>query len=336
MADFVQPQKPIQPTSPSAGHPIVDYSVAYRSSRQPELTLYADVYLPPDPAHVLLTFHNWHGDHTMMRSWASLLADEYLVVNVGMRGRGGAAGKPDVNGWELLDAIDAVQYVRRAYSSHIKRPDIAFCLGSGGGGGNVLAAIAKFPGFFAAGVALCGVSDYALWYKTNISGEFRDEMLSWIGHEPDDDLSAYHARSGLHLLENVHAPVLVIHGDEDSQIPVAMSRLYQRRAEDLGKPVEYLEVPYAGHQLKPERFLAKIKQFFARHAKPAHIPDTGVWRIGGYLQTPHDRIELGSIDEMATYRYQLATNGHLMDLEHIESMSADATDKPKVIKLPAD
>jgi dipeptidyl aminopeptidase/acylaminoacyl peptidase len=294
-----------------------DYRFTYPSSREPGLQLAADVFLPGKPAPLLLLLHGWHQSRSDFRSYAELLAERYVVVNVDMRGRGRCAGRPDVNGWELLDAVDAISHVKQSYAEHINDPHSVYCLGASGGGGNVYALLAKFPAAFAAGVVLCGVSDYAMWYRGDIVGEFRDEMDVWIGAGPDEHPEAYRARSGLHLLANVQAPLLIIHGDEDMRVPLAHTRFYQRRAEDLGKKVQVREIPYAGHDLKLARYLDDIVAFLQQCRQPPELPQSGVWCIGGYLQTARQRLELPSLHDFVEVRYSLDADGRIAGLAPI-------------------
>ena len=287
----------------------------YPSSRERDLTLYADVYLPARPSPLLLIFHGWHGDRRSSRHTAELFARDYVVVNVDMRGRGGSGGRPDVNGWELLDAVDALDFARQAYADHISNPGRAYCLGGSGGGGNVCALLGKFPDLFAAGAALCGVSDYAAWYRGDTVGEFRDEMDVWIGVHPDAAPDAYRARSGIDLLENLATPLLVYHGDADARVPVEMGRRYAARAQALGKPVTYIELEGVGHAIDHAALAADIHAFFQAHAEPPRLASRGRLVVGGYVQTRAGRIELPSPDAFGMVHYEIDAGGRLVVVE---------------------
>lgn len=281
----------------------------YPSSREPELELCADVYVPHRPAPVLLVFHGWHGTRVSSRHTAEIFAPHFVVVNVDMRGRGKSTGRPDVNGWELLDGIDAVHWVQRTFAEHVSDPGRVYALGGSGGGGNVYALLAKFPDFFTAGVALCGISDYAAWYRGDEVGEFRDDMDVWLGKHPDDAPDMYRSRSGLDLIENLLTPLLVFHGDADPRVPVDMGRRYAEAAQRLGKPVTYVELPGVGHGIDHAAHAPQILEFLNSYTEPPTLPRSGNLHVGGYVQTRHGRLELPSLDDFRVVPYEIDAEG---------------------------
>ncbi|HHW11164.1 MAG TPA: prolyl oligopeptidase family serine peptidase [Firmicutes bacterium] len=309
------------------------YNVPYRSSYDGTM-LYADFFIPPKPAPLLLYFHGWHLTKESAHRTLDVFARDFLVVNVDMRGRGECGGKPDCNCWELLDGIDALNYARQHFAQHIAAGDLAYCFGGSGGGGNTLAAMAKFPDHFAAGVAMCPISDYAMWYEGDTKGEFRDEMDVWIGRPPAEAPEAYRSRSGLYLLENLQAPLRLYHGSADERVPVAHSRQYKERADSLGKKVEYVELDGAGHSLSEEAFSGEILDFFHKHASVTRLPREGFWRIGGYLQTRRQRVELTSSEAWVEARYLLDEDGYLKQLEILGDAGVDAGVGYRIVDLP--
>ncbi len=291
----------------------------YRSSREPNLVLCTDVYVPERPAPLLLLFHGWHGTRVSSRKTAELFADRFVVVNVDMRGRGKSTGTPDVNGWELLDAVDALQFAKGEFGRYISHPERMYCLGGSGGGGNVYALLGKFPDLFTAGVALCGISDYAAWYRGDEVGEFRDDMDEWLGVHPDDAPDLYRSRSGIHLVENLATPLLTYHGDADPRVPVEMGRRYAARARELGKPVTYVELPGVGHGIDQKALAGDIADFLLRHEKPPELDRQGRLHVGGYVQARRGRIELPSLAEFTVVEYSLDERGNVDVRSQLES-----------------
>ncbi|NQX60131.1 alpha/beta hydrolase family protein [Paenibacillus qinlingensis] len=287
----------------------------YASSVTPELRLAINIIKPESPAPILVQLHGWHMSMPQPVQREQPGQSPYLIVQVDMRGRAFSSGMADCNGLELIDIYDAVEFVRQEYGDWTVNPERVYIEGGSGGGGNVLAAVAKFPDLFAAATALYGVSDYARWYEQDLIGEFRDEMDVWIGCPPQDDPLRYAARSGLALGANLHTPLYLTHGDGDIRIPVMMSRQYVEQLTQLGKAhlVQYDELPGVGdrshtggatlqhlHDLQ-ERSEANRQ----RHDRPIELAPIGVLLVGGYLYTKHFHVHLESVNQLATLRYDL-------------------------------
>ena len=68
---------------------------------------------------------------------------------------------------------------------------------------------------------------------------------------------------------NVRAPVLLIHGNNDTVVPIAQSQLMQRALQDAGKSVQLLELEGEDHWLSraPTRLatLQALDTFLAEH-----------------------------------------------------------------------
>ena len=62
------------------------------------------------------------------------------------------------------------------------------------------------------------MSDYADWFRNDETGEFRDEMLVWIGCTPEQDEEAYRSRSGLTTVRNMLTPAYIVHGETDIRL----------------------------------------------------------------------------------------------------------------------
>lgn len=285
--------------------------VYYPSTVTPGVTLAMRVRKPAAPSYILATTHGWHMNIEAFQ--ADLGPSDSLCVEVDMRGRAWSEGSPDCNGWELFDIIDAVEYVKKAYAPYILDPDVVYFDAGSGGGGNAFALAGKFPDYFAHITAMCGISDYAMWYENDAVGEFRDEMDVWIGDIANRD--AYRSRSGLALVENLCTPMHIIHGETDVRVPSEHSRRYVEAARRLGRGdlVQYWEIPGVGTRshwgnATPEQ-LEAIGAFAeagrAAHRTPVSIPRRGEMAVGGYLVTAAFSVILSDISAFARVRYDL-------------------------------
>lgn len=295
--------------------PYCDF-IYYPSSREPDLQLAMRVLKPLEPSRILVTTHGWHMSIPPFEYMDKPYGDgKYFVVEVDMRGRAFSDGSPDCNGWELLDVIDAVQYVRKHYQDFIIDPQVVFFEGGSGGGGNAYAIIGKFPDFFAAATAMCGISDYELWYEHDTIGEFQDELDVWIGFPPRHNPEAYRSRSGLTLTENLLTPLFIAHGNTDIRVPVDHARIYMNRIRELGlsNRVQYLELAGVGtrehwgnasnEQMTQMQELSEYNRM--RNSTAIEIPNKGSFIVAGYLITKKFSVVLNSLDEVAVVHYDL-------------------------------
>jgi pimeloyl-ACP methyl ester carboxylesterase len=297
--------------------------IYYPSSRDPNLRLAMRVLKPHKPSNILVTTHGWHMSIPPFEYMDQPYGEgNYLLIEVDMRGRAFSDGNPDCNGWELLDVIDAVNFVRKHYQACIINPEVVYFEGGSGGGGNAYAIVGKFPDFFAAATAMCGISDYEMWYENDTIGEFRDELDIWIGFPPRDNPSAYKARSGIDLAENLLTPLFIAHGTTDIRVPVDHARKYINKIQQLGlsEKVSYLELEGVGTRehwgnASSEQLMqiqALSEQNRLSHSMPIEIPDKGSFIVSGYMMTKKFTVILNSLDAVAMVHYDLNKNEFMM------------------------
>ncbi len=270
------------------------------------------VYKPLSPSPVLLVSHGWHGSIRKPDPGSENPNPGFLTIHVDMRGREYSTGRPDCNGYELYDFYDAYKYALAKYPALISDTGQVYFSGESGGGGNGFSILGKFPDLFCNACILCGISDYAEWFKNDKIGEFRDEMLPWIGFPPEQNPGAYAARSGITTVRNLLTPVYIVHGETDIRVPSAHSRTFYEKAKKLKKDVEYLELKNVGtrdHYGNITENQIREKDEFIRRALSKHpnpvLPEKGDMIVAGYLVTKHFSVFLNSIDEVGEIKYDL-------------------------------
>ncbi|MFN8855941.1 MAG: alpha/beta fold hydrolase [Planctomycetaceae bacterium] len=76
-------------------------------------------------------------------------------------------------------------------------------------------------------------------------------------------------------------PILVVHGEQDRIVSVRQSRRFVKRLEQLGAPIDYVELPGVGHDLRESPVSAKrVVAFFRQHLdlpEPALDRTSGPW-----------------------------------------------------------
>ena len=117
------------------------------------------------------------------------------------------------------------------------------------GGYLTLAALAFSPGVFAAGVDVCGMSDLLTFYR---------DSEPWIAAaavpkygDPGDDRLLLEDLSPLNRAEAIGVPLLVVHGEHDTNVPLGEARRIVAALRALDRPVEYLELAGRGARLPP-------------------------------------------------------------------------------------
>jgi pimeloyl-ACP methyl ester carboxylesterase len=291
----------------------------YRSSLDPELLLYARFRPAAEAAPLLVHMHGWHGNVKTGHSdnLAPPPGTKCFRIQPEMRGRGDSGGKPDANGFELHDVVDAMDAACAIWPEAVSFESGPHLHGGSGGGGNVLALVGKFPDLFSSAVAECGISDYARWYAGDAAGEFRDEMCDagWIGGCPEENPEGYLSRGGLTTAGNLLTPLLLVHGDQDLRVPVEQSVSYFAAAKTAGHEalVDLVVLPgvgLPGHlggitENLEELRQGKIAAHREANALPPKLPQQGTMVVAGFLITRHFRVFLEDVGMVALLDYDL-------------------------------
>lgn len=108
----------------------------------------------------------------------------------------------------------------------------------------------QFPDLYSAGVTWVGVSDLVDMYE-NTMPHFRSElMVKYLG-EPDENPDLYEERAPVTHVENVAAPLLMVHGVNDPRVPVSQARIFRDAMDnagfEAGEDYEYEELGEERH-----------------------------------------------------------------------------------------
>ena len=121
------------------------------------------------------------------------------------------------------------------------------CAGRSYGGYLTLAMLVFHPEVFAAGVDVCGMADFHTFYA-HTEPWIAEAAYPKYGH-PAHDAALLRALSPLHRFDALRAPLLVVHGAHDSNVPVYEAEQVVAAARARNVPVEYLLFPDEGHEL---------------------------------------------------------------------------------------
>ncbi|MEL7231168.1 MAG: prolyl oligopeptidase family serine peptidase, partial [Pseudomonadota bacterium] len=141
--------------------------------------------------------------------------------------------------------------------------------GSYGGYASFMGLIQQ-PERYKCGVAIAAPSDLLdiLSWQNRKSQDAQDYWTRHIGH-PRRDRDAIKAVSPIELVDQIQAPLLIIHGEEDTVIPVRQSRNLKRALDKAGIDFTYLELRKSNHTLRAlsdeRQEMEAILQFLEKH-----------------------------------------------------------------------
>jgi len=147
------------------------------------------------------------------------------------------------------DAFDDVLACRdHLLEIGVAEPGRVAVTGRSYGGYLTLAMLAFTPGSFCAGVDICGMSDLHTFYR---------DTEPWIASaavtkygDPEHDWALLRALSPLHQAGNIDVPLLVVHGELDTNVPIGEARQVVAALRALDRPVEYLQLDGEGHEYR--------------------------------------------------------------------------------------
>jgi dipeptidyl aminopeptidase/acylaminoacyl peptidase len=144
------------------------------------------------------------------------------------------------------------------------------------GGYAALAGAAFTPDLYACAVSIAGISDLPemLGWDTNNSGRESNSFAYWrehIGRPTDPQVVA---KSPARAAGAIRAPVLLIHGVDDTVVPISQSRGMAEALKQRGKPVELIELAGEDHWMQTSsnsriRTLTELERFLGKHLSPA-------------------------------------------------------------------
>ena len=180
--------------------------------------------------------------------FSRLVNDGISVLAPNVRGSGGF-GRTFVHADDkekrfaaIDDVADCVQFL---VDNDLADPKRIACAGWSYGGFLTMAALTFYPDLFAAGITICGMSDLSTFYR-NTEAWIADAAYPEYGH-PVNDRELLERLSPLRRVDAMIAPLLVVHGANDTNVPVSEAEQIVEALRQAGREVRYLLFTDDGH-----------------------------------------------------------------------------------------
>lgn len=225
---------------------------------------------------VVISFHG--GPEAQERpsfnaTYQALLSRGISVLAPNVRGSSGF-GKRFVNLDNGEKRVDSVKDIKACVDflagEGIADPKRIGIMGGSYGGYMTMAGLTEYPDLFAAGANLFGVVNFETFFSHT---EGWMAAISKVEYgDPATQKEMLRSLSPLNKVDRIQAPTLVLHGANDTNVPVIEAEQTVENLKKRGIPVEYVLFPDEGHGFRkaPNRVRATtaIVEWFERYLKP--------------------------------------------------------------------
>ncbi|HZZ49002.1 MAG TPA: prolyl oligopeptidase family serine peptidase [Pseudonocardia sp.] len=264
----------VVPAAPAPRHPDPVSPTQLRFTAPDGLELSGWWYAPSHPVGAaVLWLHG--GPESQERPTFAPLHQSLVEAGIGVFGlnvRGSSGyGKAFVNadnGDRRFAAIsDVAAAARFLTESGLAAEDRVGVTGRSYGGYLTLAALVRYPELFRAGVDVCGMADLETFFR-NTEPWIADAATSKYG-DPKTDHQLLRDLSPMHRIDRLRAPLLVVHGRYDTNVPLDEAEQVVAALRERGTAPSYLLFPDEGHEVMSIRnrvtFVRTVVRFLTSH-----------------------------------------------------------------------
>jgi len=216
-----------------------------------------------------------------------LVARGFSVLQVNYRGstgRGREFVEELIEDWGGAEQGDVATAAEAVLDRDWIDEDRVVVFGGSYGGYSAYWQAVQYPDLYDASVAWIGLTDLEDMFE-NTMPHFRTElMVKYLG-TPEENPELYRERSPVTHIENVDAPMFVVHGVNDRRVPVSQARIFREALAEAGyeegetADFEYRELGEEGHASSDQD--QKLRMFEA-------LDDFLQRRVGGAVEAPAD------------------------------------------------
>jgi dipeptidyl aminopeptidase/acylaminoacyl peptidase len=155
--------------------------------------------------------------------------------------------------------------------SGVADPKRLAIMGGSYGGYMVMAGVTEYPDLFAAGADLFGVVNFETFFAHS---EPWMAAISTVEYgDPATQREMLRSLSPINKVDRVKTPLLVLHGANDTNVPVVEAEQVVTSLEKRDIPVDYVLFPDEGHGWRKTanriRSAVHVTRFFVERLKPA-------------------------------------------------------------------
>jgi dipeptidyl aminopeptidase/acylaminoacyl peptidase len=242
--------------SPHAGVDLAQFVrpelVTYTASDGVQLSGW--LYRPRNVDPPYATVFSFHGGPegqerpTFSSTYQALTAAGMAVFAPNVRGSAGF-GKRFVNLDNGALRVNGVKDIKASVDALVKSgaadPKRLAIMGGSYGGYMVMAGVTEYPDLFAAGADLFGVVNFETFFKHT---EPWMAAISTIEYgDPATQADMLRSLSPINKLDRVKTPLIVLHGANDTNVPVIEAEQIVNSLKQRNVPVEYILFPDEGH-----------------------------------------------------------------------------------------
>jgi dipeptidyl aminopeptidase/acylaminoacyl peptidase len=200
----------------------------------------------------------FRAQHYAARGWAVLMVNYRGSTGYGQRFADAVFG--DQNGNEAQDVLYGVSAALRRYP-WIDRDRLG--IEGGSYGGELTAWIITQTRMFKAAIPLAPIINNVSYNYMTYYNMY--EQMEWgaLPHQ-GNLMDVLWERSALKHVGQVATPTMLVHGENDNDVPIAESEQFFIALQDVGVPVVFVRYPREGHGLRETKHLVDLMDRSAR------------------------------------------------------------------------
>jgi len=203
----------------------------------------------------------------------TLAANGYMLLDPNFRGstgRGEKFAQANKNRWGLEDFEDCMTGADALIARGWADPERLGAFGWSYGGYMTFWMLTQTDRFKAVSPGAGLTNIYSMYSQNDIQ-----RYLRWFyaDQSPWDNFDLYWDRSPMKYIRNVKTPVMILHGQNDTRVPIAQAQEFYRALVEMNVPVDFVVYPRAGHGLgEPRHQVDRIRRYVRFFGKYLNQP----------------------------------------------------------------